>query len=151
MWIEQNWKILLLLLFIYLASLPATDTKLMQYRLPLRSGKLCPKWVPSTDTASPLGKHRIFSQTTSSSRNDGQPWDFDSSLKSVCYNNKQWYNSKHNITPYNGYLNTNVYINLLELFKSAAARSYEEWLASDRVIVSSFTIFINLKVQTIQK
>lgn len=37
---------------------PATDTKLIQYLFPLRSGRLCPKWVPSTETVSPSGSTR---------------------------------------------------------------------------------------------
>lgn len=36
--------------------------------MPLRSGKLCPRCVPSTDTASPLGSTRMLSHTTSASR-----------------------------------------------------------------------------------
>ena len=33
---------------------PATETRLMQYRLPLESGRLCPRCVPSIETASPM-------------------------------------------------------------------------------------------------
>lgn len=37
----------------------------MQYRLPLRSGKLCPRWVPVRETVSPLDPiTRTESQTT---------------------------------------------------------------------------------------
>ncbi len=42
--------------------------------------------MPSKETASPFGRHRTLSQTTSSSRKLGHPWDFDSSLIIV-----KWY------------------------------------------------------------
>ena len=67
---------------IHLFSWPATETRFIQYLLPLRSGKLCPKCVPTNDTASPLARHLTFSQTTSSSLKDGQPWAIDSSKNS---------------------------------------------------------------------
>lgn len=54
----------------------------MQYRLPLPSGRLWPKWIPSSVTVSPLRKHRTLSHTTSSSRNEGQPWSVDSRMNS---------------------------------------------------------------------
>jgi hypothetical protein len=54
----------------------------MQYRLPVESGKLCPRWVPSTLMHSPLGSTRTYSQFTSLSRKLGQPCLFDSSTKS---------------------------------------------------------------------
>ena len=54
-------------------ALPATLTKLIQYRFPLESGRLCPRCVPCTLTASPLRKVRTWSQFTSASRKDGHP------------------------------------------------------------------------------
>ena len=57
---------------------PAMLTRLIQYLLPERSGKLCPKCVPVRDTVSPFLRHRTLSQTTSSSRKEGHPWTFDS-------------------------------------------------------------------------
>ena len=36
-------------------GLPAIDTRLMQYRFPLPSGKLCPRCVPASDTDSADG------------------------------------------------------------------------------------------------
>jgi hypothetical protein len=57
---------------------------LMQYRLPLASGRLCPKCVPSAETASPVAlSTRMFSQTTSWSRNEGQPWVLLSEMNSA--------------------------------------------------------------------
>ena len=54
-------------------ALPATDTRLIQYRLPLLSGRLCPKCVPAVDTTSPSGRIRTLVQSTSASRKDGHP------------------------------------------------------------------------------
>ena len=53
---------------IYFSGNPATLTRLIQYRLPFPSGKLWPKCVPSTETASPSGRIRTYSQFTSLSR-----------------------------------------------------------------------------------
>ena len=50
----------------------------MQYLLPDLSGRLCPRCVPAVETASPFTRQRTFSQTTSSSLNEGQPWALDS-------------------------------------------------------------------------
>ena len=38
---------------------PAMETRLMQYRLPLRSGRLCPRWVPVALTVSPSPSTRL--------------------------------------------------------------------------------------------
>ena len=35
------------------------ETRLMQYRLPLRSGRLCPRWVPVALTVSPSPSTRL--------------------------------------------------------------------------------------------
>lgn len=51
-------------------GLPATQTKLMQYLLPFRSGRLCPRWVPSTLTVSPFIRTLTYSQFTSSFQMD---------------------------------------------------------------------------------
>merc|ERR1719157_44337 len=64
-----------------LSGRPATDTRLMQYRLPVPSGRLCPKWVPSALMHSPLGNTRTCSQFTSESRKEDHPWTFDSLTK----------------------------------------------------------------------
>ena len=66
----------------FFSGLPATDTKLMQYREPDLSGKLCPKCVPSTLTVSPSGRTRTWSQTTSESRKLGHPC--------ILLSNKNW-------------------------------------------------------------
>jgi len=47
------------------AGLPATHTRLMQYRLPLLSGRLWPRCVPAVLTVSPSGSTRTCSQLTS--------------------------------------------------------------------------------------
>jgi len=57
-------------------------TRLMQYLLPLRSGRLCPRWVPVRETVSPFLRARTASQLTSWSLNDGHPCDKLSSLQS---------------------------------------------------------------------
>ena len=65
------------------AGFPATETRLIQYRFPEKSGRLCPRWVPSKLTASPLFKTRTpLSHTTSLSLNEGHPWLTDSLIKS---------------------------------------------------------------------
>ena len=51
------------------------------HRLPLPSGRLWPRCVPSTLTASPSPSTRTFSQTTSSCRKEGQPCELDSLRK----------------------------------------------------------------------
>jgi hypothetical protein len=51
------------------AGRPAMLTRLMLYRLPLESGKLCPRCVPSTDTVSPSFSTRTFSHCTCNSTN----------------------------------------------------------------------------------
>ena len=64
-------------LHIYLGGCAATHTKLMQYLFPFLSGRLWPRWVPSTLTHSPLGRHLTFSQFTYEKRDETvSDWDW---------------------------------------------------------------------------
>ena len=117
----------------------------MQYRLPLPSGRLWPKWIPSSVTVSPFRKLRTLSQTTSSSRNEGQPWSVDSRINS-CFSGSDaicsLINTYVRFRPVGHFWLINCNLNQSPFLPRASLWRNKERLAPDRIVEGDRTVVL---------